>query len=126
MRVKGRINGVSLVILLDTSSTHNFIDAAIVSNLHLFVNYSQTLEVKVANGAVVKTQGFCNKVPVCIQGEELFIQFHVLPLRGCDVILGTQWLTSIGDIQWNFQHLTIGSPGSFARDEVVGFSSFGS
>jgi len=73
IRVKGRINGVNLVILLDTSSTHNFIDAAIVSSLHLFVNYSQTLEVKVANGVVVKTQGFCNKVPVCIQGEEFFI-----------------------------------------------------
>ena len=40
IRVKGRINGVSLVILLDTGSTHNFIDVAIVSSLNLFVNYS--------------------------------------------------------------------------------------
>lgn len=80
MRIKGKINGVSLVVLLDTGSIHSFIDATIVSSLHLIVDQSQTLEVKVDNGAVVKTQAFCNKVPVCIQGEEFFIQFHVLHL----------------------------------------------
>ena len=65
------------------------------------------MEVKVANGVVVKTQGFCDQVPVCIQGEEFSIQFHVLPLGGCDVVLGTQWLTTLGNIQWNFQFLTM-------------------
>ena len=90
MRIRGKINGVSLVVLLDTGSTHNFIDAALVPSLHLLVNQSQTLEVKVANGAVVRTQGFCDQVSVCIQGEEFSFQFHVLPLGRCDVVLGTQ------------------------------------
>lgn len=89
MRIRGKINGVSLIVLLDTSSTHNFIDATLVPSLHLLVDQSQTLEVKVANGAVVRTQGFCAQVPVCIQGEEFSIPFHVLPLGGCDVMLGT-------------------------------------
>ena len=107
MKIKGRINDVSLVLLLETGSTHNFIDATLVFSLHLMVNQSQTLEVKVANGVVVKTQGFCDQVPVCIQGEEFSIQFHLLPLRGCDIVFGTQWLTTLGDIQWNFQFLTM-------------------
>ena len=50
MKIKGRINDVSLVVLLETGSTHNFIDAALAFSLHLMVNRSQTLEVKVANG----------------------------------------------------------------------------
>jgi len=78
-----------LVVLFDTSSTHNFIDAALVPSLQSLVDQSQTLEVKVANGAVVKTQGFFDQVPLCIQGEEFSIPFHVLPLGGCDVVLGT-------------------------------------
>ena len=106
MRIRGKINGVNLVVLLDTGSTHNFIDAALVPSLQLLVGQSQTLEVKVANGAVVRTQGFCDQVPVCIQGEEFSIPFHVLPLRGCDVVLGTQCLNTLDDIQWNFQFLT--------------------
>ena len=107
MRIRGKINGVSMVVLLDTGSTHNFIDAALVPGLKLAVDQSQTLEVKVANGALIRTKGFCDQVPVCLQGREFSIQFHVLPLGGCDVVLGTQWLTTLGDIQWNFQFLTM-------------------
>ena len=55
MRVKGRVNSVSLVILVDSRSTHNFIDAAVVSVLHVPVDESQILEVKVANGDIIKT-----------------------------------------------------------------------
>lgn len=102
MRIRGKINGVNLVVLLDTGSTHNFIDVALVPSLQLLVDQSHTLEVKVANGAMVRTQGFCDQVPICIQREEFSIPFHVLPLGGCDVVLGTHWLTTLGDIQWNF------------------------
>ena len=36
------------------------------------------------------------------------IQFHVLALGGCDAILGTQWLSTLGEIQWKFKLLTMG------------------
>ena len=35
------------------------------------------------------------------------IQFHVLALGGCDVVLGTQWLRTLGEIQWNIKLLTM-------------------
>ena len=107
MRVMGKVNGSGLVILIDTGSTHNFVDASLASGLQLRVDVSKILEVKVANGYVVKTQGFCCSVPVCIEGVKFFIQFHVLSLGGCDVVLGTQWLSTLGEIQWNFKLLTM-------------------
>ena len=106
IRVKGKVNGSRLVILIDTGSTHNFVDASLVTGLQLTVNVSKVLEVKVADGSVVKTQGFCSGVPMCIQGMEFCIQFHVLTLGGCDAMLGTQWLSTLGEIQWNFKLLT--------------------
>ena len=33
MRVRGKVNGSGLVILIDTSSTHNFVDASLVFGL---------------------------------------------------------------------------------------------
>ena len=53
MRVKGKVNSVSLVILVDSGGTHNFIDAAVISVLHIPVDKSQILEVKVANGDII-------------------------------------------------------------------------
>ena len=55
IRVKGKINGSGLVILVDTSSTHNFVEALLVSSLQLKVDVSRILGVKVANGIVVRT-----------------------------------------------------------------------
>ena len=55
MRVKGRIKSISLVVLMDSGSTHNFIDASVIHDLHIPVNESQILEVKMANGDTIKT-----------------------------------------------------------------------
>ena len=65
------------------------------------------MEVKVVNGSVVKTKGFCSSVLVCIQGVKFCIQFHVLAWGGCDAMLGTQWLSTLGEMQWNFKLLTM-------------------
>ena len=35
------------------------------------------------------------------------IQFHVLALGGRDAVLGTQWLSTLGEIQWNFKLFTM-------------------
>ena len=66
MRVRGRVNGDRLVILIHTGSTHNFVDASLINNLQLRVDVTKVLEVKVANGEIVKTQGLCSEVPVIV------------------------------------------------------------
>ena len=55
MRVMGRIKQMFFVILIDSSSTHNFIDVTLVSHLHIPMDTSQILEVKVANGEEIRT-----------------------------------------------------------------------
>ena len=60
------------MILIDSGSTHNFIDAILVSQLHIHVDTSQILEVKVANGDVIKTQGVCKAVPIFDAGRGIF------------------------------------------------------
>ena len=107
MRVKGRIKTISLVFLVDFGSTHNFIDASVIPGLYILVDESQILKVKVANGDTIKTQGLCKDVPVYLQGHIFMVQLHVLPLGGCDLVLGTQWLSTMGVINWDFKHLSI-------------------
>ena len=77
------------MILIDSRSTHNFLDAALVPQLHIHVDTSQILEVKVANGVVIKTQGICKAVFIRMQGETFMVHLHVLPMGGCDLVLGT-------------------------------------
>ena len=62
MRVKDKILRECLIILLDSSSSHNFIDAVIAIKLQIPIGTSQILEVKEANGEIVKTKGLCKDV----------------------------------------------------------------
>ena len=90
MRVKGKINGHWVTILIDTGSTHNFLDTAILAILQLSLDPTLTFEVKVANGATIQTQGVCTNVRVSVQGHAFVVDLNVLPLGDCELVLGTQ------------------------------------
>ena len=72
------------------------------------IDTSQILEVKVANGKIIKTKGLCKDVLAVIQGYKFYVQLHMLSLGGCDVVLGTHWLSTLGVISWDFKLLTMG------------------
>ena len=81
-RVLGRINQQELVILIDTGSTHNFLDPSIWMLLKLPMYIEDSFK--------VKTKGACHVVNLKIQGQELIMDLNVLSLGGCDVMLRTQ------------------------------------
>ena len=107
MRIHGKLNGHCLVILIDTRSTHNFVDAAMVSILQLPLDHSITFEVKVANGASIRTQGVCSNVKVATKGQVFVVDLNALALGDCELVLGTQWLRTLGLIQWDFLEMSM-------------------
>lgn len=56
-RLMGRLREQTMVILVDTSSTHNFLDPTIVSNPHLTLNSKDQIEVWIANGQRIRSEG---------------------------------------------------------------------
>ena len=107
MRIKGRIQNHDVVSLIDSGSTHNFLDAAVLPILHLQLDTSQILEVRVVDGAVLKTLGSCHRVTITLQGHRFVVDFNILHLGGCEVVLGTQWLSTLGVISSDFHLLTM-------------------
>ena len=102
MRVRGRIKKQEVVYLIDSKSTHNFLDASVLPRLQLQLDISRVLEVKVADGTIIETLGSYQGVSIIIQGYQFIIDFNVLHLGGCEVVLGTQWLSTLEEISWDF------------------------
>ena len=75
--------------MIDIGSTHNFVDAAMVSVLQLPLDSSVTFEVKVANGASIRTQDVCSNVKVAMQGQVFAVDLNALALGDCELVLGT-------------------------------------
>uniref|UniRef100_A0A2N9HZR1 Reverse transcriptase n=1 Tax=Fagus sylvatica TaxID=28930 RepID=A0A2N9HZR1_FAGSY len=108
MRVVACINGKKAVVLIDTGSTHNFLDHELAKSLRFGIDTSSCFGVKVANGEVIRTKGECKDIQFKVQGLELKVNFNLLSLGGCGIVLGTQWLSTLGMISWDFSKLLMG------------------
>lgn len=89
MQFKGRLCGGLLTFLVDTGSTHNFINREEAHGLGLKADTAQKFNVTVANGARIECAGICYGVLFDIQSNTFKDDFYLLDLEGCDVILGT-------------------------------------
>lgn len=78
MRIKGKINGYWLIILIDTGSTHKCVDVTMVFVLQLPLDFFVAFKVKVANGASIRKQGVCFNVKVTMQGQVFVVDLNAL------------------------------------------------
>jgi len=65
------------------------------------------LPVTVANGDRVASPSKALAQSVHIGNEAFDIDFYVLPLGAYDMVLGVQWLSSLGPILWDFAKHTM-------------------
>jgi hypothetical protein len=107
MRLEGTIRLQRVIILVDLGSTHNFVDPYIVRKTKLQCLVEEIIIVKVANGEVITSEGKCSVVAMKIQGNIFSTEFYFLTLGGCDIVLGVQWLRTLGLIIWDFLKLTM-------------------
>ncbi|KAG8391002.1 hypothetical protein BUALT_Bualt01G0142700 [Buddleja alternifolia] len=105
MRVTGSFKGKNIHILIDTGSTHNFIDVEAAKRLGCKLEATQCFPVSVADGNKFFSQAVCKQFSWRMQGVNFFTDLMVLPLGGCEMVLGIQWLITLGDISWNFHQL---------------------
>ncbi|KAL4296177.1 hypothetical protein GQ457_12G019000 [Hibiscus cannabinus] len=107
MRILVTIQKRQLVALIDSGSTHNFLSLGVVKASGLVVEKRHQLKVTIADGSSIHTQGICREVQWESQGHFFHTDFLVLPLKGCDIVLGVQWLASLGSIQCDFSTLNM-------------------
>ncbi|KAJ0010662.1 hypothetical protein Pint_33948 [Pistacia integerrima] len=105
MRLKGTLFSLPMHLLVDSGSTHNFISSFLVAKVGLHLQEKRSFEVTVASGKRLTSPGQCNLVTLHIKGIPLQLDFYLLPLDGYEIVLGTQWLMTLGPIIWDFSKL---------------------
>ncbi|KAJ0970323.1 hypothetical protein J5N97_023200 [Dioscorea zingiberensis] len=117
LKLAGTILGHAVVVLIDSGSTNNFIQARLASHLGLTVQPSPHLRVTVGNGDSVDCSGACFQVPLKIDQALFKVDLMLLPIYGADVVLGVQWMAKLGPVLFDYQHLwmEIESDGSRIR-----------
>ena len=109
MKVKGKVKEEEVVVLIDYGATHNFIYEKLVTKLNLPIKATTNYVVILDFGTSIKGKGVCGKVEVLIGEWKIIDSFLLLELGGVDVIVGMQWLHSLGvtEVDWRNLVLTI-------------------
>ncbi|KAH0729848.1 hypothetical protein KY285_000852 [Solanum tuberosum] len=81
-------------VLIDTGSTHNFIDESMARKLGCKALPIHEQSVSVADGRKVQTAAVCKNLKWLLQGN-------------VDIVLGVQWLNTLGRILFDFRNRTI-------------------
>lgn len=115
LRVLGLISKQPVAILVDSGSTKNFIQDRIAKQLGLPLQQAPSFQVLVGNGEELNCSTICPKVCLQLGSHQFLVDFFVVPLRGAELVLGVQWLKSLGPVLTNYEALTM----TFFKDGQV-------
>ena len=105
MRVVGQYGKRKLHILIDPGSTHNFLDVKVANDLGCKLEPLKPMTVAAANGCDLTTKFKCNKFSWMVQGYSFTTEIRTIPLHCGELVLGVQWLCTLGPILWDFLNL---------------------
>jgi len=88
LRVLGHVNSSSITVLVDSGSTHNFIQDRKAKFLGLKVILTQGFHVLVGNGDELSCSAICKQVPLYLRKHKFLVDLFVLPLSGAELVLG--------------------------------------
>ena len=105
IKIEGQIKKKKVIVLIDSGSTHNFIHCRVAKELNCFLYPAPECQVMVANGGTINCSGKCHNIKLSMGEYVLTSPMLSIPMGGADVVLGVQWLQSLGTIAFNFQEL---------------------
>ncbi|RZR77925.1 hypothetical protein BHM03_00003133 [Ensete ventricosum] len=107
LKIEGFLEQQSVIVLIDAGSAHNSMSSKVAAHLMLQKEDYSGFEVKVANGQILKWSQKYPRVKLILQEQDVIADFFLLPLDGFDIMLGIDWLSTIGEVFWNFLKLTM-------------------
>ena len=105
IKVERRVSDSSLMILIDSGSTHSFLDEKVAKKLRCHLTGTQPLSVTVANGQKVLCKSACVGFCWQMQGESFEADLQLLKLGECDMVLGVDWIREVSPICFYFNKL---------------------
>lgn len=94
-------------VLLDSGSTHNFLQEEVARKLRLPITPIPSFLVSTGSGVSLRCDKMCKLVKMTVQGVTMTINMFVLNMEGANLVLGIQWFKIVGSILSNYTGMNI-------------------
>jgi hypothetical protein len=96
-----------VIILIDSGNTHNFIHHNISQETNCYIHVVNNFQIMISNGGSMKCGGNCENVFLQIGQYNMKYHMFSIDMGGCDIVLGVEWLRTLGPILMYFKELTM-------------------
>jgi hypothetical protein len=107
LKLIGYIKHRKVIILVHSGSTHNFIHCHIAQETNCYICAVNNFQIMISNGGSMKCRGRCENVHLQIGEYHLKSHMFAIDMGGCDIVLGAEWLRTLGPILMDFHELTM-------------------
>ena len=94
--------------MIDGGGTQKFIDTSLVSRWALQIEEFEGFDVVLADGHTVECLDIVSDLEIKLGNYTVRDTFYVVDLYDTDVVLGVQWMITLGNITTNYQTLEMG------------------
>ncbi|XP_075088158.1 uncharacterized protein LOC142170209 [Nicotiana tabacum] len=114
IEVSGIIKNRNLSVLVDSGSTHSFIDEQIVKETEYHPLYSTPIRVPIADDSYMYCSSTCPKFTWNMTGKTFKEDLRIIKLGACDIVLGNEWMKKFNPTTFDHeqQTVTIGKKGN--------------
>lgn len=102
IKLIGKVKGNCINILVDTGSTHSFLDIAAAKKLRCQLEQTAPLMVTVADGGKMRCNSRCSNFQWTMHDKSYTADVRIISLGGCDMIVGVDWLKRLGKVTFDF------------------------
>ena len=96
LKLFGHIKNTKVTMLIDSESTHNFLDSRVAKQLNILIYPTASSQLLIPRNKTTPSDGKCHKVELAIKKYKLRSPMYVMAIRGVDIVLGAQWLETLG------------------------------
>jgi hypothetical protein len=107
LKLIGYIKHKKFIILVDNGNTHNFIHHFLAQEINCYIRVVNNFQIMIANGGSMKCGGRCENVHLQIGQYNLKSHMFSIDMGGCDIVLGVEWIHTLGPITMDFKDLTM-------------------
>ena len=97
MKIRGHISNKAVIVLIHCGASHNFISSPL----------TREFGVTLRTGEQIWSTGICRQLCLHLPRVDIATDFFPLPLGDTDLILGYEWLLSLGATHMNWKELSM-------------------
>lgn len=79
-------------MLIDSGSTHSFIDAQTAKAIGFKETFTPPIRVTAADGNYMYCTSHCQGLIWSVQGKSFQVDLGIIKFGGCDIALGNDWM----------------------------------